>query len=61
MGFPRNEVEAAFQKTRAAQDADDWNAYCDLFTDDEDIYNFDETQKVMGEWAADQKRASARG
>jgi len=34
MGFPRSEVEAAFQKTRAAQDADDWNAYCDLFTDD---------------------------
>jgi len=32
--FPRAEVEAAFQRTRAAQDADDWSAYCDLFTED---------------------------
>jgi ketosteroid isomerase-like protein len=32
--FPRAEVEAAFQRTRAAQDADDWNAYCDLLSED---------------------------
>ena len=31
---PRAEVLAAFEHTRAAQDADDWNAYCDLLTED---------------------------
>ena len=31
------------------------------FSYQEDIYNFDETKKVMAEWAADQKRDGARG
>jgi ketosteroid isomerase-like protein len=30
----REEVLAAFRKTRAAQDANDWNAYTDCFTED---------------------------
>ncbi len=34
MTHARREVEAAFQRTRAAQDADDWDAYADCFTED---------------------------
>lgn len=33
-GFRRAEVEAAFQTTRARQDADDWDGYTDCFTED---------------------------
>jgi ketosteroid isomerase-like protein len=33
-GHAREEVLAAFARSRAAQDADDWDAYCDLFTED---------------------------
>jgi uncharacterized protein (TIGR02246 family) len=34
MAFPRDEVEAALARQRAVQDAQDWNGYADLFTDD---------------------------
>jgi ketosteroid isomerase-like protein len=142
MPHSRSEIEAAFLATRAAQDADDWNAYCDLLTHDavyvehhfgvyhgreairawlvplmkplvgwtyptewcviegdrvvflwknrmpgrradgshyefsgmttllyagdgrfsyqEDVYNFDETRKVMAEWSEDRKRGATR-
>lgn len=143
MAHSRTEIETAFRATRAAQDRDDWNAYCDLLTEDavyvehhfgvyrgreairawlvpvmkplvgwsyptewcviegdrvvflwwnrmpgrradgsfyefsgittmlyaggglfshqEDVYNFDETRKVMREWAEARKQAAARG
>ncbi|UCE86285.1 MAG: nuclear transport factor 2 family protein [Deltaproteobacteria bacterium] len=32
--YSREEVEAAFEKTRKAQDANDWNAYADCFHED---------------------------
>ena len=32
--FPREEVEAAFRRRMALQDADDWNGYTDQFTPD---------------------------
>lgn len=34
MGYPIEEVEEAFAAYVAAQEADDWDAYCDIFTDD---------------------------
>jgi SnoaL-like protein len=32
--FTHDELESAFQASRPPQDRQDWNAYCDLFTDD---------------------------
>lgn len=32
--FPKAEVEAAFRKTRDAQDREDWSAYADCFRED---------------------------
>ncbi len=34
MSHPRDEVEAAFEAYLAAQRASDWDAFCDLFTED---------------------------
>lgn len=34
MPHSRQEVEAAFQRTRAAQDTGDWSAYADCFSED---------------------------
>jgi hypothetical protein len=47
--FPRAEVEAAFRRRMALQDADDWNAF------QEDIDNRDETDAVVAEWKAAQR------
>lgn len=32
--FSDEELEAAFEANRVIQERDDWDAYCDLFTDD---------------------------
>ena len=32
--FTDEELEAAYQASRPSQDANDWDAYCDLFTED---------------------------
>ena len=32
--FTQQELEEAFQASRPPQDRDDWDGYCDLFTDD---------------------------
>lgn len=43
--FPREEVEAAFEEYLRRANANDWNAWCDLFT--EDVYYVDHFFGVM--------------